>query len=103
MSEKAEAARDGARLQKNSGRGKHDKGDAVLDDRFLIDYKEYGKVFGISMDVWAKICTDAYRAGGYEPAIKVVLGEGTNKVRLFVISETLFHEMKKAYLDQDVV
>jgi hypothetical protein len=99
MTEKLEARRDGARLQKNSGRGKHDKGDAVLDEAFLLDYKEYEKSFSLNTDVWAKICTDAFRAGGYEPVLKIILGKGTNKVRLMVISETLFNEMKSSYLE----
>jgi hypothetical protein len=103
MTEKQEASRDNARLQKNSGRGKHDKGDAVLDDAFLIDYKEYSKSFSLTEQVWAKVCTDAFRAGGYEPLLKIVLGQGQNKIRLFVMSETLFHDMKDRYLDQSVV
>ena len=96
MSEQIEAKRDSAKLQPNSGRGKHAKGDAVLEDTFRIDYKEYKKSFGLTPEIWGKCCTDAYKAGGYEPALKLVMGDP--KVRLFVISETMFHEMLAAYL-----
>jgi hypothetical protein len=96
-SELREIKRDGAKPQKNSGRGRHDKGDAVLDNLFLVDYKEYAESFGVSIKGWAKICTDAFRAGGYEPMFKLILGT-KDKVRLVVISETMFDDMKKAYL-----
>lgn len=88
----------GAKPQKNSGRGRHDKGDGIVDDLFMIDIKEYEKTFGLSMDVWAKTCTDAYRSGGKEPMLGIVLGKGNNKVRLVVISKTMFEDMKAAYL-----
>lgn len=102
MSEKSEAKRDGSRLQKNSGRGKHAKGDAVL-GRWLIDIKEYGKSFSLSSNVWAKVCSDAFRAGGRNPALKVVLGTDDKKVRLFVISESDFHELNDCYDQQEGV
>ena len=99
-SELSEIKRMGAVPQKNSGRGRHDKGDAILDNKWMVDIKEYSKTFGISRDVWAKTCTDAYRAGGLEPLLKVVLGEGNNKIRLVVISESMFEEMKDSYLQE---
>lgn len=91
MSEKSEARRDGARLQKNSGRGKYQKGDAVLGD-FLLDYKEYKKSFSISQDSWAKVCTDAIKMGKH-PALKLIIGEGNQKVRVAVIEWTMFEEL----------
>lgn len=85
MSEASEAKRDGARLQKNSGRGWRQKGDAILDD-LTIDYKEYKSTFSLSRKVWAKVCTDALKNGSrYYPVLKVILGD-TEKVRLAVIS-----------------
>lgn len=96
-SELAEIKRIGAVPQKNSGRGKHDKGDAILDNLFMVDIKEYGQSFGLSKSVWAKTCTDAHRAGGLEPLLNVVLGD-TQKVRLVVISQQMFMDMKEAYL-----
>lgn len=103
-SELAEIKRLGAVPQKNSGRGKHDKGDAVLDDIWMVDVKEYKESFGLSKSVWAKTCTDAHRAGGKEPMLSVTLGEGTTRVRLVVISQEMFLDMKTAYLqDQEGV
>lgn len=103
-SELAEIKRMGAVPQKNSGRGKHDKGDAILDDIWMVDVKGYAQTFGLSLDVWAKTCTDAHRAGSKEPMLKVVLGNGNRKVRLVVISESMFNDMRAAYLqDQDVL
>jgi len=85
MSEQSEAKRDGARLQKNSGRGWRQKGDAILDD-LVIDYKEYEKSFGLSRKVWAKVCTDALKNGSrFYPVLKVILGD-KEKIRLAVIS-----------------
>lgn len=91
MSEASEAKRDGSRLQKNSGRGQYQKGDAIL-DIFTVDYKEYEKTFGLSRDVWAKVCTDAMRNGQNEPALKVVLGSGNSKIRLWVVAEHIMED-----------
>jgi len=57
MSERGEIKRDGAKAQKNSGRGDYQKGDAIWSD-FVVDYKEYEKSISISKSIWAKICTD---------------------------------------------
>ena len=91
MSEKSEAKRDGARLTKNSGRGHYQKGDAFL-DIFTVDYKEYGKSFSISKSVWAKICSDAFRNGKSEPALKIVLGDDVSKVRLWIVAEHIIED-----------
>lgn len=101
MSEEAEAKRDGATLQRNSGRGKHDKGDAVLEP-FLIDYKEYDESFGVSRKVWAKLTLDAFKAGRRIPALKLVLGskESEDKTRLWVIGDSMFHEMLDAWKEK---
>jgi hypothetical protein len=86
MSEKNEAKRDGAKLQKNSGRGQYQKSDAKLGD-LSIDYKEYAKSYSITREGWGKVCTDAMKNGiDYEPVIKVILGEGNEKVRLAVVA-----------------
>ena len=47
MSERGEAKRDGAKLQKNSGRGQYQKGDATWRS-FVVDYKEYEKSISIT-------------------------------------------------------
>lgn len=96
MSEEQEIKRDGAVPQKNSGRGKINKGDAVIDGYWLVDYKEYPKGYTVNKEAWAKICTDAIRAGNYEPCLKIVLGTAeTGKVRLFVISEDEMNEYRR--------
>lgn len=93
MSEESEVKRDGAKAQKNSGRGQYQKGDAVLGGMLTIDYKEYSKSFSVNRDVWSKICMDAMRNGQTIPALKLILGEGNSKTRLMVISEDFFMEM----------
>ena len=99
MSEEREAARDGAKLHRNSGRGVIEKGDASLGP-FCIDYKEYSKSFGVSIGVWAKCAKDALRMRK-QPALKLVLGdEDGNKTRLWVIGDTMFHEMLEAWTDK---
>jgi len=91
MSEASEVKRDGARAQKNSGRGQYQKGDSIL-DIFTVDYKEYSKSFSVSRDVWAKICSDAFRNGQNEPALKLVLGSGNEKIRLWVVAEHIIED-----------
>lgn len=91
MSEKSEAKRDGSKLTKNSGRGQFQKGDAFL-DIFTVDYKEYDKSFSVSKAVWAKICTDAYKNGQTEPALKIILGSGNNKTRVWVVAEHIIED-----------
>ena len=100
MSEQLEAARDGARLHKNSGRGDIEKGDASL-GVFCIDYKEYAKSFGVSISVWAKCTKDALRMRK-KPALKLVLGTGPSelKTRVWVIGDDMFHEMHEAWKEK---
>lgn len=101
-SEISEIKRMGAKAQANSGRGKVNKGDAVLDGYWLVDVKEFAKTYSISIDNWAKICTDAIRSGNYEPALNVVLGEGGGpRVRLFVISEDEMNEYRRLRLAEE--
>lgn len=101
MSEAAEIKRDGAKAQPNSGRGKHAKGDAVLEP-FLIDYKEYTESFGVSRKVWAKLTLDAFKAGRRLPTLRLVLGEdgNVNKLRLWVVGDEIFKEMREAWLEK---
>lgn len=95
MSELEEIKRDNGVPQKNSGRGKHDKGDAIYDGYWCVDIKEYPKGFTLNLANWAKVCTDAIKSGNLEPALKVVLGESPHKVRLFVISEDDFNAYRR--------
>ncbi len=52
----------------------------------------YRKSFGLSRDVWAKVCTDAMRNQQSEPALKVILGEGNHKIRLWVVAEHIIDD-----------
>ena len=97
-SELNEIKRFGGTPQKNSGRGPVAKGDGLLDP-FLVDVKEYAKSYSVSISNWAKICSDAIKAGGHQPAINIVLGE-TNRVRLWVVSEEMFLEMRQAWKEK---
>lgn len=84
MSERGEAKRIGATQHKNSGRGTK-KGDATWKN-YVVDFKEYSKSFSLSQEVWAKAVTDCMKVDkSKSPAIIVVLGEGSRKVRLAVI------------------
>jgi hypothetical protein len=91
VSEASEVKRDGAKATKNSGRGQYQKGDAFL-DIFTVDYKEFSKSFSLSRDVWAKICGDALRNSHSEPALKIILGSGNTKIRLWVVAEHIIED-----------
>ena len=102
--EKEEIRRDGAKAQKNSGRGKIQKGDAILEP-FCYDIKEYEKSFSINSDVWAKACSDAFKSGNgafgrYQPAIKIVLGRPNSKIRLWVIEDDMMDQMREAWVEK---
>ncbi|AXH49210.1 Holliday junction resolvase [Streptomyces phage Blueeyedbeauty] len=106
MSEADEIKRDGATPVKNSGRSKGtNKGDAILEP-FLVDYKEYNKTFGVSKEFWAKISTDAINNGRRQPALKLVIRDSddpesrTPKTRLWVIGDSMFHEMLEAWKEK---
>lgn len=90
MSEAGEIKRDGSRAVKNSGRGQYEKGDSRL-DIFTVDYKEYPNGFKVDKKSWGKICSDAIRNRS-EPALKIILGTGNAKIRLFVVGEAIIED-----------
>ena len=91
MSERAEVRRDGAKAQKNSGRGDYQKGDAQW-KQFLVDYKEAGVSFTLNKDNWAKICTDTFKVKrDMHPALKIIGSE--SKVRLGIIEWSVLEEL----------
>lgn len=93
MSERGEAKRIGARLQKNSGRGKIQKGDATWRN-YVLDFKEFSRSFSVSQSVWAKVVTDTLKVDrSKSPAIALVLGEGSNKIRLAIIEWSEFERL----------
>ena len=92
MSERAEVKRDGAKAQKNSGRGAYQKGDAKWKS-FVVDYKESKSSFNLNKDVWAKICTDTFKVSrDMHPALKIIIG-GDSKVRLGIIEWSVLEEL----------
>lgn len=97
MSEKSEIKRDGAKAQKNSGRGKMQKGDAIWRG-FCVDYKEYTESYSVSRKSWGKICNDAWASGQLIPALKLILGskEGYSRTRLAVIEWSVLEELLDA-------
>jgi len=93
MSERGEAKRDGAKLQKNSGRGQYQKGDATWRS-FVVDYKEYEKSISITKEIWAKVCTDTFKVSREKfPVLKLILGRDNDKTRLAVIEWALLEEL----------
>jgi hypothetical protein len=92
MSERSEVKRDGAKAQKNSGRGDYQKGDAQW-RQFLVDYKEASSSFTLNKDNWAKICTDTFKVSrNMHPALKIIIGD-ESKVRLGIIEWTVLEEL----------
>lgn len=92
MSERSEIKRDNAKAQKNSGRGKYQKGDAKWKN-FVVDYKEVGTSFSMNKSNWAKICTDTYKVSrDMHPALKIIIGTDS-KVRLGVIEWAVLEEL----------
>jgi hypothetical protein len=97
LTERGEAKRDGARQQKNSGRGNYQKGDATWHN-FVVDYKEYAKSISISKEIWAKICTDTFKVSRDKyPVLKLILGGESSKTRLAVIEWSLFEQMEESW------
>lgn len=93
MSESNEIKRDGAKAQKNSGRGQYQKGDAKWYN-FVVDYKETAKSVSLNKDMWAKICTDTFRVDrNMHPLLKIIIGEESSKVRLAVVEWDILEEL----------
>lgn len=101
MSERSEIKKDKAKAQKNSGRGKYQKGDAIWNN-FLVDYKESNKSFTINKSNWAKICTDTFKVNrNMHPVLKLIIGE-KDKIRLAVIEWYVLEELIKSWEDKNV-
>lgn len=100
-SEANELKRMGAKVHKNSGRGMI-KGDGSLDE-FVVDVKEYSKSYTISIDSWAKICTDTMKVDkSKSPMLQLVLRDGTRVIRLSVVEWAIQEELiERAKHDND--
>ena len=97
--ERAALDKIGAKAQPNSGRGKHKKGDGILNDYWVVDVKNVGKTFGVSEKVWAKVCTDSMKVDPMKsPMLYLVIGEGQQKVRLAVIEMSELEHLMENYV-----
>jgi hypothetical protein len=102
MSERSEVKRDGAKAQKNSGRGDYQKGDAKW-KQFLVDYKEASLSFTLNKPVWSKICTDTFKVNrDMHPALKIIIGKDS-KVRLGIIEWAVLEELIQFWEDNNGV
>lgn len=90
--EASELKRMGAKVHKNSGRGMI-KGDGSLEE-FVVDVKEYSKSYSVSIDNWAKICTDAMKVDkSKSPMLQLVLRDGSRVIRLSVIEWSILEDL----------
>jgi hypothetical protein len=102
VSERSEIKRDGAKGQKNSGRGDYQKGDALWHN-FVVDYKEYSKSISISKGMWSKICTDTFKVSrDKSPVLKLVLGSDGSKTRLAVIEWAMLEQLIECWEKNNV-
>lgn len=96
MSERSEIKRDSAKAQKNSGRGKYQKGDAKW-YQFVVDYKETASSVNLNKDMWSKICTDTFKVNrNMHPALKIIIGE-ESKTRLAVIEWSVLEQLVECW------
>jgi hypothetical protein len=99
-SEASELKRMGAKVHKNSGRGMV-KGDGSLDE-FVVDVKEYNKSFTISVDAWAKICTDTMKVDrSKSPMLQLVLRDGDRTIRLCVVEWSIEEDLLERAKNND--
>jgi hypothetical protein len=71
------------------------KADGSNED-FVIDVKEYSKSYSVSQDSWAKIVSDTMKVDrSKDPALMIVLGEGSKKVRLAIIEWEVFEQLRE--------
>lgn len=98
--EASELRRMGAKVHKNSGRGMV-KGDGSLDE-FVVDVKEYNKSFTISVDAWAKICTDTMKVDrSKSPMLQLVLRDGDRTIRLCVVEWSIEEDLLERAKNND--
>lgn len=93
-SEEYELARLGAKPTKNSGRGRFEKGDGIIEHRDItvtVDVKEYKESFGLSRKMVAKLGADTRQNRTDYGVFLVVLGEQEPRQRMVVMTEEMFH------------
>jgi len=96
MREAREIKKDGSKPVKNSGRGLH-KGDAVLNGRYLVDYKNYTKSFSISIKKWQKHALDSIEESYLTPCFGVTLNDETDSIKVAIIPWDEFMRLQEAY------
>jgi len=90
VTERGEASRINAKLQKNSGRGRIQKGDATWKS-YVLDFKEFSRSFSITQSVWAKVVTDTLKVDRKKsPAICLILD---GKTRLAIVEWSEFERL----------
>lgn len=98
--EASELKRMGAKVHKNSGRGMI-KGDGSLEE-FVVDVKEYNKSYSISVDNWAKICTDTMKVDkSKSPMLQLVLTDEGKTIRLSVVEWSILEELLERAKNND--
>ena len=92
--EQSLAQRVGGKTQAGSGNQWHSKGDVIEKD-FLTECKyTKNKSFRISVDLWEEISEKAFAMGGKTPAVEILLGEGQENLKLIVLSEDDYLELR---------
>ena len=98
--EASELKRMGAKVHKNSGRGMV-KADGSLEE-FVVDVKEYNKYYSISVDNWAKICTDTMKVDkSKSPMLQLVLTDEGRTIRLSVVEWSILEELLERAKNND--
>lgn len=98
--EASELKRMGAKVHKNSGRGMV-KADGSLEE-FVVDVKEYNKSYSISVDNWAKICTDTMKVDkSKSPMLQLVLTDEGRTIRLSVVEWSILEELLERAKNND--
>lgn len=95
--EDREIRRDGMVKVKNSGRSSKTtaKGDAILDEEWLVDFKYTEKSFTLSRGVWSKVSSDAHTNGNRNPLLKVILeGDDNTTLRLWIMDDKQFQQIR---------
>jgi hypothetical protein len=88
------AQRVGGKTQAGSGNQWHSRGD-VQDKEYLIECKyTQKKSFSISVKLWQEITDKAFTMGGKTPAVEILLGEGQENLKLIVLSEDDYLELR---------
>lgn len=88
------AERLNGKTQAGSGNQWHSKGDVETKEMlFECKYTQY-RSYKLTVDVWQDIEQKAFEMGGKTPAMEILLGEGKENLKLIVLSEDDYLELK---------